>query len=105
MILEILLGILTLILGLIAFVVFRSRKQIGTALNAAMVLRKAQKDFEKELYQREMEKQMPNMIEAKVTQDLQKKLKKKPLAEKLSDMSKQMTKDISSGGKEAKGLN
>ena len=105
MLMEILFGILGLIVALIMFVTYRNRKTITAAINVAMIARKTQKDLEKAAYNEAMTELMPEFAKAKAIKDIEKKLNKKPLAEKLSDMSKELTKDVSSGGKEAKGLN
>jgi hypothetical protein len=105
MLIEILFGILLVILGSIAIIIVKNRKLIGKSLNETMALKKADKEIEKAAYREAMAELLPDYARAKAAQDIEKKLNKKPLAEKLSAMSKELTKDVSSGGKEAKGLN
>ena len=101
---ELLLGILGLVVAGIILVSFRNRKQISALINASLAAKKMQKDLEKDAYKKAYEKMIPEFMEAKAAQDMERKLNKNPLAEKLSEMSKEMTKDIKTG-KEAKGLN
>ena len=106
---EVLFAVLGLTLLLIAFFAIRNRGAIGTAVNATMMARKAQKDLEKSVYQKAyneaLVKEMPRMAKEKAKRDVDKKLNKTPFTEKLAKMSEELTKDAKKGGREAKGLN
>jgi hypothetical protein len=97
-------GILGIIILGIIVIAFRKRNLISQMLNATMALKQSQKTLEKELYDKEFVKQMPDMIKAKVAKDMEKKLNKKSFAEKLGEASKELTKNAKAGGMEHKGL-
>ena len=103
-ILTALFGILGMIILAIVVVTLRKRDTIGQAINTTMQAKQLQKKLESELYQKELAKQMPDMIKAKVAKDIEKKLNKKSFAEKLGEASKELTKNAKSGGMQHNGL-
>lgn len=103
-ILTVLFGLLGVIVLGIIIVAFKKRQFIFQTLNATLALKQVQKNLEKELYNKEMAKQIPDMVKAKVAKDIEKKLNKKSFVEKLAAASKELTKNTKEGGMEHKGL-
>ena len=97
-------GILGIIILGIIVIAFRKRDLISRSLNATMALKQAQKELEKDLYDKELKKQMPDMIKAKVAKDIEKKLNKKSFTEKLALASKEFTTNAKTGGMQHRGL-
>ena len=69
-ILTALLGILGIIILAIVVITLRKRDTIGQAINTTMKAKQLQKELESELYRKEMAKQMPDMVKAKVAKDI-----------------------------------